>query len=172
MMKKVTLVVAFVAAFGIVSAQSTYKQAVGVRVSAHQEYAAVAASYKVFVTEPGAIELNLGVGNRLYGGNNGDKRAPGVSFSGVYQHHFDIKPVEGLRWYIGGGAVAFNSKSSYERYDGFGFGVFPTGGVDYKFVKIPLNLSADFRPTFHIAAPTGYRNFHAHDVGFAARFTF
>lgn len=167
-MKKVTLVVAFLATFGFVKAQSDYKQAIGMRFSTHQEYAAVAASYKFFVTQPGAIELNLGVGNKNYRG----ERAPGVSFAGAYQHHFDIKPVDGLKWYIGGGAVLFNTASDYDEYKGVGFGVFPTGGVDYKFSNIPLNLSADFRPTFHVAAPNDYRNFHGHDVGVAARFTF
>jgi len=167
-MKKVTLLVAFVAAIGFANAQSNYNRAIGIRASAHTEYAAVAASYKFFVTEPGAIELNFGVGSHSYVGD----RAPGVSISGAYQHHFDIQPVEGLRWYIGGGAVIFNSQSKHDDYDGFGFGVFPTGGADYKFEKIPLNLSADFRPTFHIAAPNRYRNFHGHDFGIAARFTF
>lgn len=168
MMKKVTLLVAFVATLGIVNAQTDYKQAIGIRASTHQEYAAIAASYKFFVTEAGAIELNLGVGNKNYL----DKKAPGVSFAGAYQHHFDIKPIEGLRWYIGGGAVIFNTASDYAAYKGFGLGVFPTGGVDYKFAKIPLNLSADFRPTFHITAPDAYKNFHGHDVGIAARYTF
>ena len=168
MMKKITLLVAFAATIGIANAQSDYRQAIGIRVSSHTEYAAIAASYKFFVSDPGAIELNLGVGNRAYFGD----RAPGVSFAGTYQHHFDIQPVDGLRWFIGGGAVAFNSRSTHDDYNGFGFGVYPTGGVDYKFSNIPLNLSADFRPTFHVAAPDRYRNFHGHDVGIAARFTF
>ena len=89
-MKKIRLLVAFAATIGIANAQSDYRQAIGIRVSSHTEYAAIAASYKFFVSDPGAIELNLGVGNRAYFGD----RAPGVSFAGTYQHHFDIQPVD------------------------------------------------------------------------------
>ncbi|MFT4024308.1 MAG: hypothetical protein QM664_11050 [Flavihumibacter sp.] len=53
----------------------------------------------------------------------------------------------GLQWYIGGGVAAYNSFSNKDYYRGFGLGLFPTGGVDYKFGNIPLNVSADFRPT-------------------------
>lgn len=167
-MKRITLLVAFIATFEMIHAQAYYNQSIGVRLSSHQEYAALAASYKFFITKPGAIELNLGVGNKDYIG----KSAPAVSFAGTYQHHFDIKRVNGLRWYIGGGAVVFNTRSDYNGYNGTGVGIYPTGGVDYKFKNIPLNLSADFRPTFHITAPADYPSTHAHDIGVSARYTF
>lgn len=174
-MKKVTLVVAFLATFGIVKAQSDYKQAIGARVSpTHQEYELFAGSYKFFVTEPGAIELNLGFGGKKYPvpGESNEKNAPGISFSGTYQHHFDIKPVDGLRWFIGGGGVLFNIASKHDRYKGFGAGVYPTGGVDYKFRGIPLNVTADVRPTFYVTSPDNYGSFHGQAVGLAARYTF
>jgi hypothetical protein len=167
-MKKMTLVVALLSIFGLVNAQSSYRQAIGARISTHEEYAAFAASFKFFVTEPGAVELNLGVGNRRYFGD----RAPGVSLAGTYQHHFNIRPVAGLKWFIGGGAVAFNSKSTHPDYDGFGFGIYPTGGVDYKFANIPLNLSADVRPTIYLTAPNAYPSVYGGEIGLAARFTF
>lgn len=167
-MKKIALVVALLAIFTITKAQSNYKRSLGIRLSTHQEYAAIAASYKFFVMEPGAVELNLGFGNKKYMGEN----APGVSLAGTFQYHFDIPDVKGLKWFLGAGLVAFNTRSDYNDYDGAGLGLYPTGGVDYKFANIPLNLSADFRPTFHIAGPKNYDNTYPHDVGIAARIAF
>lgn len=171
-MKKIFFLTAIIAAALAANAQSSYRHAIGARISSHTEYEAFAASYKFFVTRPGAIELNLGFGDQRYWYFNERKNAPSVSFSGTYQHHFPIKPVAGLKWFIGGGMVFFNTSSKLDRYDGFGVGIYPTGGVDYKFANIPLNLSADFRPTFHLTAPDAYDTFHGHDVGIAARYTF
>lgn len=171
-MKKILFIAAVTIAAITTHAQSSYQQAIGARLSTHTEYEAFAASYKFFVSRPGAIELNLGFGDQRYWYNGDRRRAASVSFSGTYQHHFPIKPVPGLKWFVGGGMVFFNTSSKLDRYDGFGVGIYPTGGVDYKFVKIPLNLSADFRPTFHITAPDAYNTFHGHDVGIAARYTF
>ncbi|MBZ4188756.1 hypothetical protein [Niabella beijingensis] len=171
-MKKIFLFAAFLAAAAVATAQSNYKQAIGMRLSTNTEYDAVSASYKFFVSRPGAIELNLGFGDRRYHYFDERRNAPSVSFSGTYQHHFPIKPVPGLKWFVGGGLVFFNTSSKLDRYDGFGAGIYPTGGIDYKFSKIPLNLSADFRPTFHLTAPDGYNTVHPDAVGIAARFTF
>ena len=96
-----------------------------------------------------------------------------VSASLSFQYHFNIGQVEGLKWFIGGGATVFNTFSSYSDYKGFGVGVFPTGGVDYKFSRIPLNVSADIRPTFAIVSPYSYYNdFYLGNVGISARYTF
>ena len=83
------------------------------------------------MTDASALEFNLGI--RPYGvtGFNWFN----VSASGSYQHHFDIKPVQGLKWFVGGGIVASNSFSKYDAYKGFNLGLFPTGGADYKFEK-------------------------------------
>ena len=47
-------------------------------------------------------------------------------------------------------------------------GYFPTGGADYKFGKIPLDVSVDIRPTFRVASPTyyNYENFISRILGF------
>ncbi len=150
--------------------QSTYKSAIGIR-GGTAYYDDVSASYKFFVADPGAVELNLGIGssNYFYG------RAGAVHFSGAYQHHFNI-PVTGLRWFLGGGALVYSAFANRdfdlyrEDYRGVGFGLFPTGGIDFKFNKIPLNLTADFRPTFVVAHPDAYNTFEA-NVGFAVRYT-
>ena len=62
--------------------------------------------------------------------------------------------------------------SDYDDYDGFGFGIYPTGGVDYKFSNIPLNLTADIRPTFLVANPNNHNNGFIGNLGIAARYTF
>jgi len=175
-MKKVILVAVLTAMIGFSGfAQSTYKSAIGGRFGTTY-YDIGSVSYKFFVAEPAAIELNLGLGSRGYGYLNGDYRTSYVHFSGAYQHHFKI-PVEGLRWFIGGGAVVYNAfvdKDADDRfeddYKGVGVGLFPTGGIDYKFANIPLNLTADVRPTFVLAKADAYDSFEP-NVGVAVRYT-
>lgn len=169
-MKKVMgLTLVFLAMNSAIQAQegSSYKNAIGGRFGGGY-YDVVAASYKTFLSDAGALELNLGFRaySVAYNWFN-------LSFSASYQHHFPIGSVDGLRWFIGGGLTAYNSFSSYSGYSGFGLGVFPTGGVDYKFANIPLNVSADIRPTIGIIKPyTYYDSFYLGNVGAAVRYTF
>ncbi|GAO44561.1 hypothetical protein FPE01S_03_05990 [Flavihumibacter petaseus NBRC 106054] len=159
---------------------SEYKSAIGGRLSTGY-YELLSASYKTFITEKGAIELDLGFRPRTYN-YPGDKiNWVTLAFSAAYQHHFPIQPVPGLQWYIGGGLTAYNSFSDDDHYTGFGLGIFPTGGIDYKFGNIPLNLSADFRPTFSLVDPydsddpyhyNGYNSFNGGNVGVSVRYTF
>jgi len=170
-MKKTILLVALTAMFGVAAnAQSTYKSAIGGRFGTTY-YDVGSVSYKFFVTQPGAVELNFGVGSRGYSYVSDDFRTFYLHFSGAYQHHFNI-PVDGLRWFVGGGAVVYNgfANDRYKEYRGVGVGLFPTGGIDYKFSKIPLNLTADVRPTFLVTAPDYYNSFEA-NVGVAIRYT-
>ncbi|MCF1715002.1 hypothetical protein L0U88_10230 [Flavihumibacter sp. RY-1] len=170
-MKKLLLSFAMAAGLMSAKAQSDYNSAIGLRIGGYDDL--VSASYKTHVTKPGALEFNLGFRGRSYGSFDWVT----VAFSAAYQHHFEIKPVPGLRWFVGGGLTAYNSFSNYDDYKGFGLGIFPTGGIDYKFEKIPLNLSADVRPTFGIVDPydaPGYkhRNFRGDNFGISARYTF
>jgi hypothetical protein len=148
--------------------QSKYQSAVGIRVGSG--YAdVVSASYKTFIGEsPSAVEFNLGIkpGYGAYDVFN-------LSLAATYQYHFPIAPVDGLQWFIGGGLIGYRSFSSYSGYRGFGLGIYPTGGVDYKFGNIPLNLSADLRPTIRIAAPEfyDYSNFYFGNFAVSARYT-
>lgn len=156
-----------------VSAQEggDYKRGIGLRAGGGY-YDLIAASFKTFVTKPGAIELNLGFRPYTYSYVSSYNWF-NLSLSASYQHHFPIGSVEGLKWFIGGGVTAFNTFSSYEDYKGFGLGVFPTGGVDYKFGNIPLNVSADFRPTISVIKPYDYYSrFYAGNVGASVRYTF
>ncbi len=149
--------------------QSKYKSAFGARIGTGYSDL-IAASLKTFLGEsPGAIEVDLG-----FRPDYGYTGVFNVSLSAAYQYHFDIEPVEGLKWFIGGGLTGYYSISGHNEYEGFGFGLFPTGGVDYKFPAIPLNVSVDLRPTIRIAAPRNYdySNFYVGNFGVSARYTF
>ncbi|MGC4038819.1 MAG: hypothetical protein QM764_22875 [Chitinophagaceae bacterium] len=147
--------------------ESSYKSGIGIRAGGGY-YDLIAASFKTFISEKGAIELNAGFRGYSYAYDWFN-----LSFSASYQHHFNIGSVAGLRWFIGGGATAYNTFSSYSYYRGFGLGVFPTGGVDYKFSNIPLDVSADIRPTIGLIKPYSYyNNFYFGNAGVSARYTF
>ena len=161
-------------------AQKSYQKAVGLRISSSY-YDLVSASYKFFISDAGAIELNGGFGLKSYShghyvGNvyydDGVKPFT-LAISGSYQHHFEI-PVRrgGLSWFVGGGITGYRVFSSAGDYDGFGFGIFPTGGIDFKIPNIPLAVSADYRPTIFLAQPSYYDSFYGGNFGVAARYTF
>ena len=149
--------------------QSKYQSAAGLRIASG--YAdVISASFKTFIGEsPSAVELNLGLKPGY-----GNYDVFNLSLSASYQYHFPIAQVDGLQWFVGGGLIGYRSFSSYSQYRGFGLGIFPTGGIDYKFAAIPLNLSADLRPTIRIAAPEyyDYSNFYFGNFGVSARYTF
>ena|SRR5450631_397064 len=161
-------------------AQTTsYHSAIGLRIGTGYDDL-FSASYKMFLSDgPGALELNLGVkppysytgypGNPSYSSSN----ITMMSFSASYQYHVPIQAVPGLQWFVGGGFSLTNTFSDLDGYSGVGFGLFPTGGADYKFGKIPLDVSVDIRPTFRVASPVyyDYENFYFPDFGFSARYT-
>ena len=95
-----------------------------------------------------------------------------ISFSASYQYHVPITALPGLQWFIGGGLALTNTFSDNSSYRGIGFGLFPTGGADYKFAKIPLDVSVDIRPTFRVFSPAyyDYDNFYFPDFGFSGRY--
>lgn len=176
-MKKIFLFLIAIIMFSLFNAGSAnaqdgdYKNGIGLRAGGGY-YDLIAASYKTFLTEAGAIELNLGFRPYTYSYISSYNWV-NLSLSASYQHHFPIGSVEGLRWFVGAGATAFNTFSSYDAYRGFGLGVFPTGGVDYKFGNIPLNVSADIRPTLSIVSPYSfYRRFYGGNGGVSVRYTF
>jgi len=161
-------------------AQRSYQKSLGLRLSTTY-YDLVSASYKFFLSDAGAIELNGGFGLKSYTrghyvGNvyTDDGVKPfSLAISGSYQHHFEI-PVRrgGLSWFVGGGVTGYRVFSSAGDYDGFGFGFFPTGGIDFKIPNIPLAVSADYRPTIFIAQPDYYDSFYGGNFGVSARYTF
>ncbi len=169
MKKSLLIIVCSLGLFATGFAQDgDYKSAIGGRVGGGY-YDLVAGSYKTFITSPGALEFNVGFRPYGYIGNNWVN----LSVSASYQHHFPIGNIEGFRWFVGGGLTAYNTFSSNSYYRGFGLGIFPTGGVDYKFGNIPLNLSADIRPTISLIKPYDhYNGFYAGNGGLSVRYTF
>ncbi len=167
-MKKFTLFVAIIVAsfFAVNNLQAQdYKSAIGLRLGVP-----MSVSYKHFLNEKGALELTAGY--RSWSGF-----AKYISITGSYQHHMDISSVEGLKWYIGGGA-GLNLWSYDDIYKALGvniasttFSVFGLIGLDYKFASVPVNISADWGPTFFIG--DGYYNgFGAGYGALAVRYTF
>lgn len=145
-MKKFIFTLCFATALltaGALQAQS-YQSAIGARLGAP-----FAASYKTFISEPGAIELFAAFWGR-----------PGYNWfsaNGAYQHHFPITGVDNLAWYAGGGAgVQFWSWSG-AALDNASTSISIMGviGLDYKFADIPLNLSLDWMPTYFLGGFLG-----------------
>jgi len=177
MKKKILLFCLVSICFMAAHSQTTYHSAIGIRIGTGYSDL-FSASYKVFLSGgPGAMELNLGVkpaSEYVTGCCVMDNSKNTImSFSGSYQYHIPIAAVPGLQWFIGGGFTLTNTFSESSDYSGIGFGLFPTGGADYKFGKIPLDVSVDIRPTFRIASPAyyNYENFYFPDFGFSARYT-
>ena len=81
---------------------------------------------------------------------------------GLYEIHRPLNATPGLKWFYGAGAyVGFQSGDTY---------LGPTGilGLDYKFDKIPLNLSLDWKPELDIIPKI---NFVPDAFALSARFT-
>jgi hypothetical protein len=156
----------------VIYAQSEYKTAVGGRIGTP-----IAGSIKHFISDMGALEGYAGFtggGVDYYTGIN-------PVIGAMYQHHFPIGDIAGFRWYVGGGALIqfFNEDDNYFRnnpgepdYSSTGFGLNGVGGVDYKFRNIPLNLSADWMPTFFLNKNHYSSNVRGGYGGIAARYTF
>jgi hypothetical protein len=148
-------------------AQSEYKSAIGGRVGIP-----IAGSIKHFISKAGALEGYAGFrdagSSNYYNGVN-------ITIGGMYQHHFPIGDIDGFQWYIGGGALVqfynIDDNRNTNNYSSTGFALNGVGGVDYKFKSIPLNVSADWMPTFFLNK-TYYNNFGAGYGGLAARYTF
>ncbi len=165
-MQKIILSVAALFAMQFATAQD-YKNSIGLRLGSGY-YDVVAASFKTFITEPGALEFDLGI--RPYSHPYADWT--NVSLAGTYQHHFPISKIEGFKWFVGGGLVASNSFSKNDYYSGFNLGIYPTGGVEYKLKNAPFVFSADIRPTFHVVEAYDYYNGTYFNGGVTARYIF
>lgn len=135
---------------------SDYKTAIGVKVYPG------AISVKHFFEPNKAIE------------GLGYLSSDGFRLTGLYELHFDIGAVEGLKWYLGGGAHlgiwSDTWKTKYpNRQGGLAMGIDGVLGLDYKIKGAPLNLSFDWQPSFNII---GYNYFEGGWGGLAVRYTF
>ena len=105
---------------------------------------------KGFISEDGALEGIVGFGRRSF------------VTTGLYEHHFPIPKVEGLKLYVGGGAHVgfFGHDSSYRLYkhknetvyvvDEDDHAVIPgidfIFGAEYKFKDVPITVGTDIKP--------------------------
>ncbi len=109
----------------------------------------------------------------FYGGRS-------VRQTALLEFNFDIEKVPGLRWFAGPGAHV-----SFTRYNGRSntfVGIDGILGVDYKFKGVPINVSADWQPSFEFGEepstnniPGGIKDgpgFTGSWAGIAVRYTF
>jgi hypothetical protein len=83
----------------------------------------------------------------------------GVKVSGLYQFHFfDMDmDMDGIGWYVGGGAhVGFwSGQGKINKGNNFALGVDFIAGLDYKIPSIPINISLDWNPGITLVGSTG-----------------
>ena len=98
----------------------------------------------------------------------------GFRLTGLYEIHNNLGSVEGLKWYIGGGAHmgiwSDRWKVQYpDRNSGVSIGVDGVLGLDYKIKGAPLDISFDWQPAFNFI---GYNYFESATGGLGIRYTF
>jgi len=126
---------------------------------------------KHFIKGPHAIE---GIVHHYF--ENGDD-ASNVTFTGLYEYHWNVFGKSEWNMYAGGGAHLGFWRNYYwddgrRRGDGTDVAVGLDGifGVEYTFKNIPLNLSADLKPYVNF---NGYNDFLGEQIGgFSVRYTF
>jgi hypothetical protein len=123
---------------------------------------------------PGALSVKHFIAN--------DRAVEGLAFisqdgfrlTGLYQVYNDLGSVEGLKWYVGGGAHlgiwSDHWKTQYpDRNGGVSIGVDGVLGLDYKIKGAPLDVSFDWQPSFNFI---GYNYFESAWGGLGIRYTF
>lgn len=123
---------------------------------------------------PGAVSVKHFTGNGKALEGLGYFSSDGFRLTGLYELHFPLGTVEGLQWYVGGGAHlgiwSDSWKNKYPSRDGsIALGVDGVLGLDYKIKGAPLNLSFDWQPSFNFV---GYNYFEGGWGGLAVRYTF
>lgn len=97
-----------------------------------------------------------------------------LNIQGLYEIHKPLESVaDGLQWYFGGGAYVGFYGGDFD-YPGSDFnstfiGLSGVLGLDYKFANVPINVSADWIPSFNIVGGGG---FTGESGGLAVRYTF
>lgn len=82
----------------------------------------------------------------------------GFRITGLYEFHGDIAGAPGLKWYVGPGAhIGFYDNDKDYDNDGQTFiGIDGVLGLDFKFNKVPINLSLDWQPSFEFGSNRGF----------------
>ncbi|MCO6496443.1 MAG: hypothetical protein J5I50_02150 [Chitinophagaceae bacterium] len=73
-----------------------------------------------------------------------------VALEGLYELQGGIPGAGGLQYFVGGGAMLDFGNN----HNGTSFGIRLTGGVEYTFNEIPINVSLGLDPIFRLAPST------------------
>jgi len=119
-------------------------------------------TYKKFISEENAIEAYAGYRN-FFG-------ASYFSFSGAFQIHKDLDPIDRLQYYYGAGASVI--KWNVDFGDGnTSIGINGYLGLSYTLENTPVNVSVDWIPTLFINGQSGFGNGFSGSYGtFAVRY--
>jgi hypothetical protein len=82
----------------------------------------------------------------------------GIGFEGMYEYQAPINGVDGLQYFVGGGAMLGFGTGRFNNYTHSNSTIFAlrlTGGVDYKIENAPIDISLAFDPFFYLAPSTG-----------------
>src|SRR5256885_4474080 len=147
-MKKLLFSVLLISIHFSINAQQSdnYKTAIGLQAYLGKDYGALlGVSAKHFFTKHGAFEARL-----LYG-------SPSTLIGLEYQYHGRI--IQGLKWYAGiGPSFVFTKEYKLDWNYNFYYAssthliLAPVPGLDYKFSKLPINVSIDWRPSLLISS--------------------
>ncbi len=74
----------------------------------------------------------------------------GFRLTGLYEWHGNLNGDGNVKWYIGLGAHGGYYKDNEE---GTMVGLDAVGGLDYKFRRLPINLSLDWQPSYEFVTP-------------------
>jgi hypothetical protein len=148
-MPKRFCILLLITGMAVTAAQAqNYKTAVGLRLSSNDAQVNNSISVKHFINRVVALEGLLSV----------DPWAVGA----LAEVHQPLSSIPGLRFFFGGGGYMGFSKE-------FSAGAQGVLGLDYKFTKLPLNFSVDWKPELDL---TGGVQFEPAAVGVTARFAF
>ena len=150
-MKKIILIMVIAIGFAGFASAQVDGNAIGIRFGNGGEI-----SYQHALGSANRLELDLGFGSWNYGG---------IYLNGAYQWVWDLSALaEGFNWYAGAGAaVGIN--------EGLGLGVLGQIGIEYNF-NIPIQLSLDWRPTFHLISSSSLSPFGYDGVALGIRYKF
>lgn len=134
---------------------TSYKQAIGLKFPL-----GFSVTYKNFVTNTHSVEAQLTSWNK------------GFRVAGLYEFNFFSFPsVPSLAWFVGPGVHAGFWKEQYSKtYNSKAdLGIDGILGLDYKFDKIPINVSLDWQPAVTLVGSAGFTPAYG---GLAVRYTF
>lgn len=154
-MKKIGIICLTICCISNVKGQSTYNKAIGLKFPG-----GVSVSYKKFVTPTNNVEAMLSAGNK------------GFRLTGLYEFNFySFKNINNLSWFAGPGAHIGFWKAQYEKDFGskLDAGIDGIIGLDYKFIDMPINVSADWQPSVTLLGSAGFAPAYG---GLAIRYTF